>query len=139
MLYPQGTTVAVADGSKLSLFRNTASQGAVSLTAVPHATPDQEHNSGAGARHQDSAANPDHGQWQEDNFAAGVATLLNDQVTAGTIEKLVVIAAPKTLGELRKHYSKQLEATLLCEIPKDLTGHTTQQIEQALTTSSLAA
>jgi protein required for attachment to host cells len=38
--------------------------------------------------------------------AAGVADFLNKQVLSGKIDDIVIIAAPKTLGELRKHYHK---------------------------------
>ncbi|WP_242154832.1 host attachment protein [Sphingomonas sp. BAUL-RG-20F-R05-02] len=43
-----------------------------------------------------------------------------------------MIAAPRTLGELRKHYHKTLEAKLVGEVSKDLTGHTTADIEKAI-------
>ena len=35
MLLPKGTTVAVADGEKLSLFRNTGDEANPALTAMP--------------------------------------------------------------------------------------------------------
>ena len=74
----------------------------------------------------------DHGQVEEDSHSAGVAALLNAEVTAGRIKHLVVIASPKALGELRKHYSKELTGTLLGEIAKDLTGHTVADVEKAI-------
>ncbi|MDB5628152.1 MAG: required for attachment to host cells family protein [Tardiphaga sp.] len=58
--------------------------------------------------------------------------MLNRRVLNGNVKSLVVIAAPRTLGELRKQYHKNLEAALIGEIPKDLTGHTLQDIEKAL-------
>jgi protein required for attachment to host cells len=53
-------------------------------------------------------------------------------VLDGKISDLVVIAAPRTLGELRKHYHKTLETKLLGEVPKDLTGHGIEDIEKTL-------
>src|SRR6478609_8587683 len=47
----------------------------------------------------------------------------------GTISDLVIIAAPRTLGELRKHYHKALTAILKHEIAKELTGHSLHDIE----------
>lgn len=131
MLLPSGATVAVADGEKLNLFRNAGSETHPKLTAVPHAEVDGGAK-GSGGRHHSSAANPDDGQAEEDGFAAGTAALLNRQVLDGTIKALVVIAAPRSLGELRKHYHKQLQAVLLCEIAKDLTGHAVADIEKTL-------
>jgi len=43
-----------------------------------------------------------------------------------------VIAAPKTLGELRKHWHKALEAKLVGELAKELTGHSVGDIEAAV-------
>ena len=126
-----GATVAVADGRKFSLFRNTGK--GLSPELDPVRTPEIEsENKGSGLRHRSSAANPDDDQLEEDSFAAGTAALLNREVLAGTITDLVVIAAPRTLGELRKHYHAKLSEALVGEIPKDLTGQTTKDIEKAI-------
>ncbi len=131
MQLPKGATVAVADGEKLNLFRNTGDKANPKLTALPAADVDSD-NKGSGARHQSSAANPDDSQVEEDSFAAGIAALLNRQVLDGQITHLVVIAAPRTLGELRKHYHKALSAVLVGEIAKDLTGHPIHDIERTI-------
>ena len=47
----------------------------------------------------------------------------------------MIIAAPRTLGELRKHYHKALTALLRHELPKDLTGHSADEIAKALTSA----
>lgn len=131
MLIPTDAFVAVVDGEKLNLFQNTSEDGTPSLVAM--SVPDvSRENKGSGARHHSSAANPDDGQQNEDGFAAGVAAMLNAQVLAGHIGALIVIAAPRTLGEMRKHYHKALAAALLGEVPKDLTGHALHDIEKAV-------
>ena len=131
MRLPKGATVAVADGEKLNLFRNTGDEADPKLTALPGADVATD-NKGSGTRHQSSSANPDHGQVEEDSFSAGIADLLNRQVLDGKIADLVVIAAPRTLGELRKHYHKKLSAALVGEIAKDLTGHAVRDIEKTI-------
>ena len=131
MKIPKGTIVAVADGEILNLFRNTGEDSAPSLSAMPDAAVDT-HNKGSGARHQSSSANPADSQQEEDSFAAGIAESLNKRVLDGKIESLIVIAAPRTLGELRKHYHKTLSALLLGEIAKDLTGHSIADIEKII-------
>jgi protein required for attachment to host cells len=128
---PKGATVAVADGEKLNLFRNSGDESNPSLTAAAVEDVTNE-NKGSGARHQSSSANPDNSRIEEDSFAAGTAELLNRQVLGGRIDNLIIIAAPKTLGELRKHYHQKLSAVLIGEIAKDLTGHSTQEIEKAV-------
>ena len=51
---------------------------------------------------------------------------------SGSVDELVVIAAPRTLGELRKHYHKTLSVKLVGEVSKDLTGHSVADIEKAV-------
>lgn len=129
MQLPNGTIVAVADGEKLNLFRNTGDEAELKLAALRVGDVDTDTKSGA---RQSSAANPDASQVEEDGFAAGVVQLLNRQVLSHKAEKVVVVAAPRALGEMRKHYHKELQAALIGEVAKDLTGHSTQDIEKAL-------
>ncbi|AAK90531.2 hypothetical protein EN41_20320 [Agrobacterium tumefaciens] len=131
MNLPQNTVVAVADGEKLSLFRNDGDAATVNLTALPDPAIDSSKIS-SGARHSRSSANPDDSQQDEDGFGAGVTDMLNKQVLEGKIKSLVIIAAPRTLGEMRKGYHKSLSEVLIGELDKDLTGHSVQDIEKAL-------
>jgi len=77
-------------------------------------------------------ANPDNDTQAEDGFAMGVAEVLNKMVLTNKVEGLLVIAAPKTLGQLRKSWHKETESRLVGEIAKDLTGHTSDQIAAAI-------
>lgn len=131
MIIPQGTVVAVTDGEKLDLYRNAGTGSELSLVAMPDVSVDDEAR-GSGGRHGSSAANPDESQASEDGFSAGVAQYLNKQVLEGGIDNLVVISSPRSLGELRKHYHKFLSAKLLLEIPKDLTGHSVEDVQKAV-------
>ncbi len=56
-------------------------------------------NKGAGGRHSSNSANPADSQQEEDAFAAGVAEMLNRKLMGGSVDELVVLAAPRTLGE----------------------------------------
>ena len=132
MLLPINATVAVADGETLALYRNGGHAGAVSLTALP-APQLEEASAGSGGRHYSSAGNPDDGRQDEDDFAAGAAAWLNRQVLDGKIEALMVIATPKTLGELRKHYHKALQAALVGELAKEMVGRSVEDIAAAVT------
>ncbi|HEX7822316.1 MAG TPA: host attachment protein [Sphingobium sp.] len=131
MKIPKGTTVAVADGELLNLFHNGGDESAPKLTALPDAAISSD-NRGSGARHQSSSANPSESQLEEDSFAAGTADYLNKRVLDGKIDSLIIVAAPRTLGELRKHYHKALSAILIGEIPKDLTGHALADVEKTI-------
>ena len=131
MQIPQHTVIAVADGEKLSLFRNEGDAANVSLKALPDEAVDSS-KIASGGRHSSSSANPDDSQQDEDGFGAGVAALLNKQVLSGKVKSLIIVAAPRTLGELRKSYHKALSDILIGELDKDLTGHSLQDIEKAL-------
>lgn len=129
MILPQGAVVAVVDGEKLVMFHNTGHATEVELKAMdlPAVEP------GTASRgHHSSGANPDNDTQAEDAFAGGVAALLNKNALEGKFDKLLVIAAPKTLGELRKHWHKALEEKLVGEIAKDLAGQSTDQITKAI-------
>ncbi|MBA8906224.1 host attachment family protein [Aminobacter ciceronei] len=130
MLLPKGTVVAVADGEKINLFRNTGDEAGLKLVAMPHQAVAAD--AGTSMGRQASAANPDHGQAGEDQFSAGIVQHLNQQALSGEIEHMVIVAAPRALGEMRKHYHKALSAILLGEIAKDLTGHSQADVEKAL-------
>lgn len=130
MMLPKGTTIAVSDGEKLNLFRNSGDEANLKLTPANHAEVDSD-GQGSGSR-QNSSGNPDPSQSNEDGFSAGVVAMLNKGVLDGAVDGLVVIAAPRALGEMRKHYHKALTAKLLGEIAKDLTGHSIGDVEAAI-------
>lgn len=131
MNIPKSAIVAVADGEILNLYRNDGEESAPRLTAMQDAAISTE-NKGSGGRHQSSSANPSDSQQDEDSFAAGTAAMLNKRVLDGKIDALIIVAAPRTLGELRKHYHKALSAVLVGEISKDLTGHSIADVEKTI-------
>lgn len=131
MLLPHGTIVALVDGERFELYRNAGNEADPRLEAAD--TPKlEEHNKGSGNRHYSSAGNPQDSLLSEDAHAAAVAGWLNSQVLAHKLENLVVIAAPRTLGEMRKHYHGELEKVLLKELAKDLVGRQGPDIMAAL-------
>ncbi len=131
MKIPKSAIIAVADGEILNLYRNDGEETAPKLTVMRDAVISTE-NKGSGSRHQSSSANPSDSQQDEDSFAAGTAAMLNKRVLDGNIDALIIVAAPRTLGELRKHYHKALAAVLVGEISKDLTGHSIADIEKTI-------
>ena len=131
MQLPRNATVAVADGTRLHLYRNTGDEAHPRLTALPEPAIGGD-NKSAGVRHSSSSANPNDSRLEEDSFAAATAAWLNQEILGHRIDDLVVVAAPKSLGELRKHYHKALQGKLLGELAKDLTGHSVADIEAAL-------
>lgn len=131
MLLPHGTLIALVDGERFELYRNSGNEAHPELAVIDTPKLDEQ-NKGSGNRHYSSAGNPQASLLNEDAHAAAVTEWLNGQVLAHKLEALVVIAAPRTLGEMRKHYHKQLESTLLGELSKDLVGRTGPDIIDAL-------
>ena len=129
MLVPKVTSWPSPTAKSSILFSNTGDEASPALTAMPEADIETS-TRGPGAGHQSSSANPDESQAAEDGFAGGIADLLNKRVLDGEISDLIIIAAPRTLGELRKSYHKKLSEVLRGEIPKDLTGHAVHDIER---------
>lgn len=121
--------VAVVDGEKLALFKNT---NGTEIRLTPLQIPEIEERVSGSAGRRSSEANPDNDTQAEDGFAMGVAEVLNKWTVTNKIDELLVIAAPKTLGELRKHWHKETQGRLAGEIAKDLTGHNSDQIAAAI-------
>lgn len=131
MLLPHGLVIALVDGERFELYRNAGKEAHPELESLEAPKLDAS-NHGSGNRHYSSAGNPQASLLEEDAFAAAATDWLNGQVLAHKIEQLVIIAAPRTLGEMRKHYHKQLEAVLACDLAKDLVGRSGPEIVVAL-------
>lgn len=131
MILPNGAQVAVLDGKQMRLFRNVGHEPRIDLVELPE--PDLEAgNTGSGTRHHSSAANPDRDRIREDDFAAAAVSHLNREALAGHLAKLLIIADPRTLGELRKHFHQALTARLCGQIAKDLVGRPVEEIEASI-------
>jgi len=143
MQIPHDSFVVVADGAKMLFFRNkgdaTHPNLEVEKKREQDVAKDSDIQSDASGRNNESARpggssyeDTDFHQLAEDRFAAETADLLNKRAMAGDFEKLLIVAPPKTLGELRKHYHMELEQRLIGEIAKDLTKHPVNEIEKII-------
>lgn len=138
MLLPKGTVFAIVDGENFELYRNTGMEASPRLTSID--VPDLETtNYSAGAKDHDkdsrmAAGTPTGRQsrLEESAHVAAVTNWLNAEVLQNRIEKLVVVADPRSLGEMRRHYHKELEAALISEVPKTMTGRPTAEIVSVL-------
>jgi protein required for attachment to host cells len=71
-------------------------------------------------------------QLAKERFADDLADLLYRQAHRHRFEKIVLVAPPKTLGELRQKLHKEVADKVIGEIPKTLTNHPLDEIEAAL-------
>lgn len=134
MKCPHQAHVAIVDGERFVLMRNTGQIFEPKLEKV--AQPELERtNYSAGTRLPDQGnqrAGRSSTDIEELAYGAAVAEWLNSKTLSGEIEQLIVIADPRTLGEMRRHYHKELEPRIVAELAKDLTGQSTREIEKAI-------
>ena len=135
--------VMVLDGRKMLMLRNRgdATYPNLQMESVEEQVnpahrdqgtdrPGRTHSSTGTAR--SAMEEVDFHQLEEDRFAADAGALLQKRALANEYESLIVVAPPTTLGELRKHYHKEVERRLSGELAKDLASHPISEIEKIL-------
>jgi protein required for attachment to host cells len=144
MQLPHNSFVVVADGKKMLFFRNEGDGDFPKLQVERKRettdAADRDQKTDAPGRAFDASGGAgrsayeevDFHQLEEDRFAAETAELLRKRALRNEYDALVVVAPPRTLGELRKHYHKEVEKRLAGEVAKDLTGHPVWEIEKIL-------
>ena len=143
MRVPHDSFIVVADGEKMLFFRNEGDGEypnlAVERKREQDNPADREQKTDAPGRAFSSVGGgrsayeeTDFHQLEEDRFAAKTADMLKKRALNNDFESLIVIAPPRTLGELRKHYHKEVQKRLTGEIAKDLTGHPVEEIEKII-------
>jgi protein required for attachment to host cells len=137
-----GTLVMVIDGSRMLLFRNEGDSKYVVLDTLSHTEtrnpPTREQGSDAPGRSfsstTDRRSSYEETDWHrqaEERFAIeGAATL--EKVAANESGDVVVIATPRLLGVLRKHWGRNVSERLIAEIDKDLAHHEWTDIVTAI-------
>lgn len=130
MLLPHGTLIAVIDGSAFELYRNAGTEAEPELS--PEESPKLDASNHSGGSHRSSSGNPGGHQNDEDAHAIAAVEWLNQQVLGHKLDHLVIFAAPRTLGEMRKHYHKLTEQALLGEINKSMAGRQPSELIEAL-------
>jgi protein required for attachment to host cells len=132
MLQPKRTTwVVVADGARAFIVANRGpGTGLAPVLSKEHEVP-LAHELGtdkpgrsfnsthSGTRH--AMETVDWHRYEEQKFAHEMAKLLDDARTRNAFQHLVLVAPPKTLGELRAKLDKHTQALIAGEIGKDLT------------------
>lgn len=132
MRLPSNAHVAIVDGENFTVMRNSGQPLEPKLANADK--PDlTASNFSAGVKHQDDVGQK-HGQTDLSELAHGAAAAewLNAKAISGEITDVLVIADPKTLGEMRRHYHSELSKRLVGEIDKTMTGEPTSRIERAI-------
>ena len=144
MQLPHDAVIVVADGKKMLFFRNEGDAEFPKLEVErkreQEGLSDAEMKTSKAGRTFDASGGAgrsayeevDYHQLEEDRFAHETAEMLKKRALRNEFDQLIVVAPPRTLGELRKHYHKEVQKRLAGEIAKDLTGHPVLEIEKIL-------
>ena len=132
MKLPHKAHVAIVDGEHFTIMQNSGQPFEPRLEGA-HKPDLSATNFSAGIKHQDDIGQQ-HGRTDLNELAHGAAAAewLNAKAISGELTDVLVIADPKTLGEMRRHYHSELEKRIVGEIDKTVTGATTQLIEKVI-------
>ena len=143
LLVRNGDWILIGDGKKALMLHNEGDAHLLNLrrlsvqTQESPATREQGTDrpgrsfSSVGQRRSAYEASDWH-EVEEARFAAEVAASINAAATNKSFKHLIVIAPPKTLGELRRELSPEAQKKITAEINKDLTKHSIPEIEKLL-------
>lgn len=121
MNIPHDTLLLVADGEKMMFLRNHGNgphpefqmETRQDRPDLPDSTGDSGTATGGGDQ--------DYHKDEENRFAASLANQLRMRALAHDFEALIIIAPPRTLGELRKNFHSEVEKRVIMELPKEMT------------------
>ncbi|MDU8912570.1 host attachment family protein [Aestuariicoccus sp. MJ-SS9] len=139
----QGTWVLVADGEKALFLRNDLDAETPDLNVVrlqsqdnpsnrDQSTGPQGRRADGGSGQRSAMEETDWHQLAKERFAHDLAEVLYRQVHKGAFDRLVVVAPPHVLGDLRDAMHKEVADRIVAELPKTLTNHPIDKIEALL-------
>jgi len=140
---PHNALVLVGDGQKALFLRNKGTAHRVELVVEQvlerDNPPTREQGTDRPGRSNASVgvarSAMEETDWHtiaEERFAGELADALYRYAHANRFEKLVIIAPPKILGNLRKALHAEVTARVTAEIPKELTSHPVAEIERLI-------
>lgn len=135
--------VLVADGEKALFLRNEGDALYPNLEVVREIReenpPTREQGSDRPGRfndgpsvHRSAVADTDWHRAQKEKFADDIADRLYRLAHRGDFDKLVIVAPPLVLGEMRRKLHKEVSDRIVGEVPKTLTNHPVYEIEKLL-------
>lgn len=145
-----GAWVVVADGEKALFLHNETDGDDPHLTVFREEEqdnpPNREQKTHKAGRMPDTGQGQrsalDDTDWHElekERFAEDLADILYKQAHKGKIKSLVIVASPNVLGVLRDAYHKTVADKVVHEIPKTLTNHPIEDIEDIIMSDLAAA
>ena len=132
MELPHQTHVAVVDGENFKLFRNAGNSAEPRLEDGRSIKVEGENKSAGVAKQDDVGQNLGRTDLDELAHAAAATEWLNTEVLENRIDKLFIVADPKSLGEMRRHYHTKLEDVLVGELDKAVSGEPADRIARSI-------
>ncbi len=135
------TWVLVADGEKALFLRNITDGEDPNLEVIRKEEQDNPKDIDQSANRPGrvaQSANPGKSAYEEtdwhelakDRFAADLADMLYERAHKGQFDRIVLVASPQVLGELRGQLHLEVTDKVVGEIPKTLTNHPINEIEK---------
>lgn len=134
--------ILVADGEKALFLRNEGDAQYPNLRVMRTVRGDNPptHEQGTDAPGRTGQGGTPAGAMEEtdwhriakERFADEIAERLYGMAHRGDFERIVIVAPPQVLGEMRQKLHKEVEAKVVAEVPKTLTGHPVFDIEKIL-------
>jgi protein required for attachment to host cells len=135
--------VVVADGEKALFLRNEGDAEYPNLQVMRQLKEENPptHDQGTDrpgrfqdgpSPHRSAAEETDWHRIAKERFADEIAERLYKYAHRGDFQKLVIVAPPLVLGEMRQKLHKEVSGRVEAEIAKTLTGHPVDQIEKIL-------
>lgn len=129
MLLRKESLVVAVDGTRMSIFKNIGEAFDPELKLIEEYRNPSQRTSQLGTDRPGRAFQSkssrratyeptDFQQQEEDDFVIGAARKI-EEMASDSREGLVLVAAPRALGLIRKNLSPATSARLLAEIPKD--------------------
>jgi protein required for attachment to host cells len=140
---PTTTWILIADGARARIFANNGPGKGIEPVGVEldaDHRPDREIMSDKPGRAFESvgtarhAIEPHHDPHKELKraFSEQLATLLDQQLAAKAFDRVVLVAPPEMLGDLRSALSAHVKAAVCAELDKDLTKTPEAELPQHL-------
>ena len=139
----RGIWVLVADGEKALFLKNEGDTKYPSLTVVRELQEENpptrlqgsdrpgRFNDGPNV-HKSAVADTDWHRIAKERFAEEIAARLYKLAHHGDFKKIILVAPPVVLGEIRKQLHKEVSDRIVAEVPKTLTNHPVYEIEKLL-------
>jgi protein required for attachment to host cells len=137
---PKTTWAAIADGGKALILVNEGTDKAPVLRVAAKSEietpptraqgadkPGRRPDTGSGQR--SAMETTDWHEFEQSRFVEGFAERLNKAAALRRFERLILIAPPRVLGQLRAALDNKAANSIIAEIGSDLTKHPVEKIE----------